>query len=319
MKQSRDNWIDHIKIFACILVAIGHVFQSMCSSAILETGALYEWFDRTIYYFHVPLFFICSGYVYQKYSQVNSFATWKRNALKKLLGLGVPYIVFSLITWTMKKLFSGEVNSEVHSLGYDLFIHPLSPYWYLFSLFFIFLITRTFASKKTCCIGLAVAALMKILSIGLPYYALKIVLSNQIWFVMGMAACVFDFSASVEKLKWWAWIAAGLFLLLSFTQWRSISFLMGLLACGAIMVMFIRLDGKSCVLAEYTMPVFLMHTIFAAGVRVVLLKLGIAAPVIHIVLGLGASFTGPIVAAEGMKKLKLDIMYQPGKYIKLKK
>ena len=319
MNRTRDNWIDHIKTFACILVVLGHFFQSMCSSAILEAGAFYEWFNRTIYYFHVPLFFICSGYVYQKYSQVNSFATWKRNMLKKLLGLGVPYVVFSLITWTMKKVFSGEVNSEVHSLGYDLFVHPLSPYWYLFALFFAFLITGTFVSKRACYIGLAVAALMKIIAIWVPCYAVQIVLRHQIWFVLGMAVCVFDLPAIAKKLKWWAWTAAGLFLMLSFTHWSSISFAMGLLACGAILVMFIRMDGKSSALAEYTMPIFLMHTIFAAGVRAILFKFGFITPILHVILGVSASFFGPIIAAEVMKKLKMDILYQPGKYIKFRK
>lgn len=319
MRQLRDNWIDHIKVFACILVATGHFFQSMCSSAILEAGALYEWFNRTIYYFHVPLFFICSGYVYQKYSQVRSFMAWKHHVLKKLLTLGIPYFVFSLITWGMKKIFSGEVNAEVHSLGYDLFVHPLSPYWYLFAIFFIFLITGTFADRKACAIGLVAAAILRILSKVVDCYAVQIVLDNLIWFVLGMAACVCDFPVVAAKLKWWAWIAAGVFLLLSLTQWSDISFLMGLLACGTVMVMSVRMDGKPSALAEYTMPVFLMHTIFAAGIRTVLLELGITAPAVHVILGMATSIGGPIVAAEVMKKLKLDILYQPGKYIKLKK
>ena len=319
MKDTRGNWIDQIKVFACILVALGHFFQSMCAAGILPSNAIYQWFERTIYYFHVPLFFICSGYLYQKYSQVNSFAEWKNNALKKLISLGVPYFVFSLITWGMKTIFSGNVNSEVHGLGYDLFVHPMSPYWYLFAIFFIFLITPTIKSKKACYLAVIVAMLLKLVSQVIDCYALKIVIANQIWFVIGMAVCKFDFAEVAKKYKLWAYIAAGLFLLLSIWNLESLSFLMGLLACGAVLTLFAGGCNRPIALAEYTMPVFLMHTIFAAGVRAVLLKLGVDTPTIHIALGLVASFVGPIVAAEAMKKLKLDILYRPSKYIKINK
>lgn len=317
--RSRENWIDRIKIFACVLVALGHFFQSMCSSGILNSGAFYHWFNRTIYYFHVPLFFICSGYVFQKYSVVNSFAAWKRHVVKKLVVLGVPYFTFSFITWMLKKSFSGEVNLQVHGLVYDLFVHPISPYWYLFSIFFIFVITKTFSDRKSCYITLFVATLLKLISKVVDCYAIEIIAANQIWFVIGMVACMFNFPVLAEKLKPLTYILPGLFLVFSIIDWSSSPFFMGLLACGTVMGLFAVAEEKSTSLAEFTMPVFLMHTIFAAGVRSVLLKFGISASVIHVTLGLIASFVAPIVAAEVMKKIKLDILYQPGKYIKFDK
>lgn len=285
--NTRENWIDNVKIFACILVTLGHFYQSMCSSGILNPGVLYQWFNRTIYFFHVPLFFICSGYVYQKYSKVNTFNEWKRNALKKGLVLGFPYFVFSLITWGMKTIFSGDVNSEVHSLGYDLFAHPMSPYWYLFASFFIFLLTRTLTDKKSCYLALVTATMLKLLEKAVDCYVVNIVIGNQIWFVIGMLACKLSFTEMVKKHISWAYVLSGMFLLLSVKEWEYISFLLGLLACAAVMILFSNTYNKPNALAEYTMPVFLMHTIFAAGVRAVLLKLGIVAPVIHILLGLG--------------------------------
>ena len=76
-KNGREMWIDYIKVFACILVVLGHFFQSMVKASILSDNGLYQWFDTTVYYFHVPLFFICSGYLYQKYSHVDNFNLWK--------------------------------------------------------------------------------------------------------------------------------------------------------------------------------------------------------------------------------------------------
>ena len=73
-------------------------------------------------------------------------------------------------------------------------------------------------------------------------------------------------------------------------------------------------------LAKFTMPIFLMHTLFAEPVRSALLKLGIGSSVIHVVLGLVISFTGPIIAAWIMKKTKwLEFFLYPNKLIEKQK
>ena len=56
--RTREKWADDVKVIACILVVLGHFFQSMTKANILPENDLYEWFETTIYYFHVPLFFI---------------------------------------------------------------------------------------------------------------------------------------------------------------------------------------------------------------------------------------------------------------------
>lgn len=141
----------------------------MAKAGIITDNSFYQWFNTTIYYFHVPLFFICSGYLYQKYNRVNSVDSWFRNVLKKGLALGIPYFTFSTITWVLKTVFSGSVNDQIGGLGSTLFLHPTSPYWYLYCLFFIFLITPTFVSKKTSFIGLIVAFAMKLVSLAGGY------------------------------------------------------------------------------------------------------------------------------------------------------
>lgn len=68
----------------------------------------------------------------------------------------------------------------------------------------------------------------------------------------------------------------------------------------------------------WTMPVYLMHTIFAAGLRVVLIKLGVTSALIHIPLGLAIGFIGPVIAIIVMERLKpLDFLVYPNRYIKI--
>ena len=165
MSSKREVWIDYIKVVACILVVLGHFFQSMMKASILPDNNLYQWFNTTIYYFHVPLFFICSGYLYQRYSHIDTFKTWKNNILKKLLYLGVPYFVFTFATWLLKTVFSSDINDKIGGLGYVLFIHPTSPYWYLYTLILIFVAIPTIKTKKGIEILSGVAIIGKLLQI----------------------------------------------------------------------------------------------------------------------------------------------------------
>lgn len=86
--STREILVDTVKICACVLVAVGHFFQSMTGSGILSSNGLLAWFDRTIYYFHVPLFFICSGYLYQKISCVRTVSAWKKSCIKEIINTG---------------------------------------------------------------------------------------------------------------------------------------------------------------------------------------------------------------------------------------
>lgn len=162
--RKREKWVDDVKVIACVLVVLGHFFQSMTKAGIVSENHLHEWFNTTIYYFHVPLFFISSGYLYQKYSKINDAKSWFRNVCKKALALGVPYVTFTTATWVLKTVFSSNVNVQIGGLGDTLLIHPAAPYWYLYALFFIFLVTPTFSGKKMAIVGLLIAAAAKILT-----------------------------------------------------------------------------------------------------------------------------------------------------------
>lgn len=318
MEKKRDYWIDNVKVVACVLVVLGHFFQSMVKAGIIEDNSLYQWFNTTIYYFHVPLFFICSGYLYQKYSRVNSVDSWFRNVLKKGLALGVPYFTFSTVTWVLKTVFSGSVNEQIGGLGSILFLHPTAPYWYLYCLFFIFLITPTFVSKETSFIGLTFAFAMKLVSLaggGTSIYAIDVIFDNEIWFMLGM-------SMNWLELNWvkpqYGALTFTFFLVLSVLplKFTGMSFVLGLIACTGVVMMLYKTKENSH-LSYYMLPIFLMHTIFAAPVRSLLLKMGIRSTAIHITAGLMISFAGPILAAIVMSKVKyLDFFLYPGKYKK---
>ena len=326
--RTREKWVDDVKVIACILVVLGHFFQSMTKANILPENDLYKWFNTTIYYFHVPLFFICSGYLYQKYSKVNSVSSWCKNVAKKALALGVPYLTFSTATWLLKTVFADSVNKQADGLFSTLVVNPSAPYWYLYALFFIFLVTPTFSDVKVAAIGLIVALAAKTIVLtggGYSIYAVSTVLSNEIWFVLGMSICVFNIQLKGKRVQ--ETIFGLLFVILSIAVYTAkisggvISFTMGLLACADVILIVADFEEKlgrgMDFLAKYTMPIFLMHTLFAAPLRSVLLKVGVTNAVAHVVLGLGISFAGPIIAAWIMKKTRwLEFFLYPNKFVR---
>ena len=326
--RTREKWVDDVKVIACILVVLGHFFQSMTKANILPESDLYKWFNTTIYYFHVPLFFICSGYLYQKYSKVNDFTSWKKNVAKKALALGVPYVTFTTATWILKKVFSGSVNDQIGGLGDTLLLHPTAPYWYLYALFFIFLVTPTFSTVKMASVGLAATIVAKVFILtggGTGVYAVSTVLTNEIWFVLGMIICVFNVQLRGKKLQGTAigllFLGLSIAVHMANVQNLAVSFVLGLMACIAVILLVVAHEDKSGkamgFLAKYTMPIFLMHTLFAAPLRSALLKIGIANAVVHVTMGLGISFAGPIVAAWIMKKTKwLEFFLYPNKLMR---
>ena len=139
-----------------------------------------------------------------------------------------------------------------------------------------------------------------------------------------MSICAFNVQLKGRKVQ--GMICGVLFIILSIMVYTAeisssaVSFIMGLLACVAVIMMVAGFEEKLGrgmeFIAKYTMPIFLMHTLFAAPMRSILIKAGIENAVIHIVLGLGISSVGPIIAAWIMEKTKwLEFFLYPNKFL----
>ena len=90
----RYSWLDILKGFGIIFVVLGH----FCS-----INAVYNW----AYSFHMPLFFLASGYLYHKKSVIGTVK-------HKFLTLMVPYFLFGIITSIYYVLISFMISREVN-------------------------------------------------------------------------------------------------------------------------------------------------------------------------------------------------------------
>ena len=206
--RNRYEWVDNIKLACCILVVLGHFYQSMIASEIIKGSLFYSFSIQTMYTFHVPLFFVCSGFLYQKSNKVHNLKSWSKNVSDKLLNLGVPYFTFTLITLVIKKIFSDSVNNPADDFFKTLFINPTAPYWYLYALFFLFLFIPCLKTKKQAVLLFTFSFFARILyltcsynSIQLPYI-LSSTFARMIWFIIGMCLAfdMFDLTSILSKI-----------------------------------------------------------------------------------------------------------------------
>ena len=318
MSRKREYWVDLVKVIACVLIVLGHFYQSMVKSGILQDTVFYQWFITAIYCFHTELFFVCSGYLYQRYSHINDWSSWQKNILRKAKALGIPYLVFSVLAWLLKTVFAGSVNTKAGGLLYTLFVYPIPPYWLLYILFLCFLVTPTVSSADEKYIFFGTAFVLKLVQIVFNGHG---IFSNYIvtlfgaywfWFVAGMILAATELKKLRTKERGFSLLAE--FFILSLMTFRFcddwISFLLGLIAVAGVILIAMDVKENKYVtwFAGYSFPILLMHTLFAAPVRVLLLKIGISFPLIHIIIGLAASFVLPIVTMRILEKAGLDFI-----------
>lgn len=335
LKQQKTNYIfiDFVKLIACLLVVFYHFSSSLLAANIIDKTPIYLFFVQTVNTFHVPLFFVCSGFLYQHSNRVHNVKSWGRNIIRKFIDLGVPYFTFSTITFLLKTIFESSVNTPIKNYWNVLFFNPASPYWYLYTLFFIFLIIPCFKNKKGAILLLFVSFCLKafniiasIKEIELPF-VITSVASNLIWFSIGIVFFILFEEIKQTKIKP---ISICLFIVAFITsvfvyhvEYHSdiLKFSLGFVYVISIFLGALSYNDKIpnlfAKIKEYTMPIYLMHTIFAAGFRIILIKLGISSIPLHILFGIVGSIVGPIIIYEIAKWNKvLLIFFNPTKTIK---
>lgn len=113
---NRFKWLDNLKGFAIALVVLGHCIQYFYNNP--SDNHVYNY----IYSFHMPLFFLLSGYCTYK-----PILQWDI-VQKRTVQLLIPYVCFTLLScWISKRCL---LNA--------LIINPM--YWFLIVLFFIIVI-----------------------------------------------------------------------------------------------------------------------------------------------------------------------------------
>lgn len=279
--NGRIRWLDAWKGFAMLLVVLGHIADGYLDAGLFDTHSnILQTVYDVIYSFHMPLFFVLSGYAfYIAYAKKREEKKIKFYA--QLWNIVWVYVLFSIIQWVFKMLFAAQVNST-YTLT-DLLMIPvktMAPYWYLYVLVFLYLIAWAAEKGKQpefikVIFFLGISFLSELVSNGI-FFEIKRILYYSVFFYLG----IYFAKSAAPVLKEKTTTFCELYRKIPKTG-------------------ILRFIGN------YSMEIYVMHCFITAANRMLLLKLGITNFYFNVIVNLLMATFLPVLAAVVLKKWKL--------------
>ena len=332
--MNRIKYIDALKGLAIICVALGHVANGYLGEGAKAGTVIYHNVYNFVYAFHMPLFFILSGFLFRKvYISGNEIKSDKIK--KQIINLLCLYVIYCLILGVFKMIFGGFVNNKVSVK--DLLLIPVKPiqlYWYIYVLafyYFIFSRKKIVELKK---IYVVIATLILLVaSYFLPkdfYFDIKRLFYYMLFFFVGILFC--DHEEIVDK-NVFVGVTSFFTFFIYIAFWKNEKMIneiwfVNALAGISIAFSIIWLVKNSTILGEnpvlnlvgrYSLEIYLLHTFFMTALRVLCHKVHLENPVVVLIVITLISVAVPILIAVICKKIKLyNLLFAPAKLFEKK-
>ncbi len=284
----RIGWVDVAKGIGIILIVVGHANWSIDRSSFLTWTDALKTLDTVLYSFHVPLFFVLAG-VSSKLAR----SGWRNGAGSLIIGIIIPYIIWSIIWILCKSLLPGgvvNISLQLSDLWHILWM-PVDHFWFLYHLAlirFIWLLAESWLDRtqQMAVFVVLVAASHGLRFIAGEWLALAHFIENTAFFGFGFLLLQ-QLMSGVSRLGRMVMVSLVVFVGLLSVKWiGEVSTLRFLTAiAGASMVIFAAatLDKSSwgafsgwlVRIGQASLVIFLLH-VFAIGlVRLLLSKNGL--------------------------------------------
>lgn len=315
--MERQSWADYSKGIAILLVVICHTVNGTINAGIIKTNTWWSYFSDLSYIFMVPVFFFIAGYFVEG-------SKARRGLRKFLIGLlktiAYPYFLWSIVQILLMMSIPGASNARpswvtILSLPIDAY----AQFWFLYALFscYIFDVVLSLIRLNQAYkffLSLVMLILGEYIGIWEPIYWLC---SHYCYFVLGSM-----FSANfLSELSSRSLLAVNLtaFTLLNYllvnnagygTRLRGVSALVGI---GLVIVLSMLLErlGKFAwlgVLGLYSLEIYCLHTIVAAGTRYFILRILNSQNIwFHSIAGTLLAIAVPLFIAKINNKYKFSL------------
>lgn len=132
----RVRWIDTARGFCILFVVLYHVHVGMLGGGLLAPDSVVQLVDYLLYSFTMGVFFLLSGlFALQQMRSAKSFSRFVSRAARTLL---YPYLVWATVQYAMVASAGSSANVPVQPslLGYAALLwHPPAHFWFLYALF----------------------------------------------------------------------------------------------------------------------------------------------------------------------------------------
>ena len=289
---NKINWLSILQGWAMLWVVVGHAGPS---NTIEEYPKFALFLYQFAYSFHMSLLMFISGWLFYK-TRLSDDSTnkwpYKNMICDKLVHLGVPFIVFSIIGMVVKVWFSSYVDrSSSISLSefFNAIIYPyngpLRELWFIGTLIWFFIVAPLWRAclKNSITITITIVLLLMLKLCGFTSEFLSIgrVSRFAIFFFFGLLFCKTKFIESIisSDCKYAVWIVlvAGIAIwALSYARNNSfvIPFAGIILSLGFALVSDKYYPNLFYSFRDYTMQIYLMGIFVQMVVKIARIKIG---------------------------------------------
>lgn len=252
-KINKNLSIETLRGIAILLVVLGHVIGSGPSGGMKidfphPLRYLYVWID----YIQMPLFTAIAGWVYalKPFSAFSGFGSFTR---KKALRLLVPMAAVGTLYFFVQYFMPGTNQKGDLSQLWRIYVFPYTIYWYLPSLFLIFLV-QYFIDKKGWMDTLGKWGVLCIIAIVLSRM-------NDAWLLHDVPN-VFSFKGALNQLPYFfAGVAAQRFAVQLYSRSNTrVMYVMAFL--GIILINAVWFSDKLSSLSMLLYPLTQIPTLF---------------------------------------------------------
>ena len=309
--------VETLRGIAILLVVVGHVIGSGPDGGMKidfphPLRYFYVWID----YIQMPLFTAIAGWVYalKPFSASSGFGSFVR---KKALRLLVPMAAVGTLYFLVQYLMPGTNNKGELSQLWRIYIFPYTIYWYLPSLFLIFVVQWWIDSRKwmdtlgkwsICCVVALVFSRINdvwILHEVTDLFSFKGALGQLPYFFVGVASCRFAVSLCSRPAVRRVLLAVALWgIVLIQIVWfypgKYASLSMLLYPVTLIPTLFLLLASKwhnrfFVWIGGYAYSIYLFHGFGTSGGRIILKMMGIDAIVPILLSATFIATIGPVL------------------------
>ncbi len=327
--------VETLRGITIILVVMGHVIGSAPNGGIkIDFPHLLRYVYLWIDYIQMPLFTAIAGWVYalKPFSDLGGIDGFVR---KKALRLLVPMAVVGTLYFLVQYVMPGTNNKGDLTQIWRIYIFPYTIYWYLPSLFLIFMVQWYIDSRQwmnnwvkwgVCC-GVAVALSMvndKGFLHELPnLFSFKGAIGQLPYFFVGVAACRFAEEISYRNLVKWLMGAIALtgivmIQIVWFEPEDSIWIRHNLYVLALIPTLFLLLAIKwhnhfFVWVGRYAYTIYLFHGFGTSGGRIILQRLNIYNEFMAFIFATIIAVFLPILVEKLFSKVRLFRVFFLGK------
>ena len=333
--KQRIAWLDFAKGVTIFLVVFVHVIEGLYKTGQFPAYQVFSEMTMGLLFTVVmPVFFALSGFVYSPPKNVKHYFA---SLLKKLVSLGVPYVVFSIIYVAMQ-----HVAADVHHLNSwqdlaHIYAMPIGYLWYLYVLFFVFAFVGMLSLLRLSmfsqmCIYLAGLVLVISQTIVLPYVISSLLMWTSSFYlgyifkqhphwlnhrvVYYVSGLVFVASLIWQMQQGGQWFETDMMNITDvFSKFASIPVFLYLYQKTPQG----KLTNNLTTCGRYSLIIYLVHAPMASIGRVLLLKVGLHQYIALVILILIFAWATSLLVVYMTKKIPmLSLIFNPLGYARLK-